>query len=71
MSYPVGRDFIPSMAHNELVRSKVETAVGTIINPLDKSEVSISTTQHTSSILLETRSYSSLDLAKSMTLLDP
>ena len=43
MSYPVGRDFIPSMAHNELVRSKVETAVGTIINPLDKSEVSIST----------------------------
>ena len=40
MSHPVGRDFIPAVAHNELVRPRVVTDIGSIITPISKDMVS-------------------------------
>jgi len=40
MSQPVGKDFIPTIAHNELCKPRVVTSAGAIIAPMSKSMVS-------------------------------
>ncbi|KAF6027573.1 hypothetical protein EB796_014094 [Bugula neritina] len=37
MSQPVGKDFIPTIAHNELCKPRVVTSAGAIIAPMSKS----------------------------------
>ncbi|XP_067950930.1 U3 small nucleolar RNA-associated protein 14 homolog A-like isoform X2 [Watersipora subatra] len=39
MSHPVGKDFVPAVAHNELCKPKIVTGVGSIISPMDKDMV--------------------------------
>ena len=39
MSHPVGTDFVPTLAHRELCKPKVQTAVGAIIAPISKDMV--------------------------------
>lgn len=39
MSHPVGRDFIPTLAHKELTRPRIRTLAGTIIEPMGKDQI--------------------------------
>lgn len=39
MSHPVGREFVPTLAHNELCKPKVVTDIGAIIAPISKDMV--------------------------------